>query len=187
MYAVGGITGSPQKGERFALRIEDVNACQFNGARRRVNVSLLIHGHAVDPPAIGAEIEQHFLVGQSLIGDVESDQLMVALRIAVIVRDVDRVSVARNNNAVGFLHIARGQTDFTLRIDDEDAFEIQFPFLISAVARIGEIDIASQIDGQVVGAIEAPPLIAIGERFHGTVALGDRDAAIAASRAFAGQ
>src|SRR5437868_3066118 len=49
--------------------------------------------------------------------------------------------------------------------------------LPAAVARVGEVNAAARIDGQVVGRVVAPALVAVGQHSQGAVRLGAGDAA----------
>src|SRR5207247_845520 len=64
-------------------------------------------------------------------------------------------------------------------VDAVNALCGDFARLVPHVTRIGEVDPAVRVDGQVVGTVEALALPAVRQNPHFAVLLGDRDAAIA--------
>src|SRR5262249_61815311 len=93
----------------------------------------------------------------------------------------------RQDDAVRLRHVADDLRDRAVLVDAVDALGVDLARLAADVARVGEVDAALEVDGQVVGAVEPLALPLVREGADLAVPVGDLDAAIAAAHgAFAG-
>ena len=135
-------------------------------------------GHAVDPasrPEVVDDAGVRDLAGGSSIG---RDQGPAP---GPVVGDVECLFVGREGEPVGLERSGQEGNDVALAADQENSLEIELARLVADVARVGDIDPAVAIDGDVVGAVEPLVVVVVGQRANGSIALGDRDPPAAAS------
>ena len=100
--AIGRRVAGGDHGQLLTSGRKYVNAGQLAATGGGVNVAVLIQRHTVNAAAIGPNVEEDFLVGQStVLLHIELHQMMIALGIAVVVRHVHFFAIQRHENAVG--------------------------------------------------------------------------------------
>src|SRR5262249_49025 len=110
----------------------------------------------IDQPAVG-----HLPFRRN----VEAPDLAVASRTVVAVHDVESLAVRADRDAVGLLHLrlAQDAIHFAVRIDPVDTFNVHLHAGAVSVAGVGEPDAALAIDAEVVRAVVALALVALGQ------------------------
>ena len=129
--------------------------------------------------------------GSEVEAPVDQSPLVLAVRVhrpdLAPLEVEESLAVGCDDDAVGFLNVARGDLHGAVWFDQEHGLEVELARLVANVARVGEVDVAAMCDSQVVRAVEALSLEAIGQCANLTLGVGDRDAAVAARRrSFAG-
>ena len=161
----------------IALRTDDHDAA---GAGRP-QVPRRVDREAVGHAAVGAvrQVEQHAaLVDPEVVVDGIGHPLPGR---AVRVGDVEGALVGREPDAVGPGLAVGQQVDRAVGVETVDAVPVELGRLGrgEAVRRVGEEGGAARVVDDVVGAVEALALVAVGQRDPGAVGLDPRQAAVA--------
>src|SRR5262249_45680003 len=157
---------------------------------RQVEIALRVHRHAVTT-GLGAEIDQHLARSLDLAVGAEPEGVDLhgawfrrrrlgidLVGAVVVVGDVQRTFVRTEGDAVGFFEFVGDLDHLVAGVDTIDGPVLQLARLGTEVTRIGEVDAAATVDGEIVGGVEMLAHITVGE--DGALATFDvpaRDAA----------
>ena len=156
------------------MRREDVDSCLVSAPRGRIDVPLRVDRHSVDAPP-RREVVQNALVRYAPVAqDVVGIQSLVATFFIIIVRKIEGLVVGRDQNAVGALHIVQDSSDLAAGVDAIDRLLVLLHSFPVAVSRVGEVDVASAVEVQVVGAVEPLAVVTVRQCDHPAVLFGAR-------------
>ena len=136
-----GVSGVGDEAELLALGAEDVDAAGLARAGRGVDVALHVactcrrcRGPCRSRAAPSSSPTRAVLlerVGQQ-----------VAVALGVVVGQVERLHVGRQDDAVGLLHVGDDLRHRAVGVDAVDALGVDLARLVADVARVGEVDAA---------------------------------------------